>query len=141
MQKCSSLILSRILETIPMAQFFLQTIWMAPYYALIGATLTVPSPGIIRRTGPRPAGYINLLMTFLAFIHGLVALQATWNQPPQYLMLPWLKVANLDISLPLEISSITVGATVLVTGMNLLAQLYAVGYMEMDRGWAHFYAL
>jgi NAD(P)H-quinone oxidoreductase subunit 5 len=124
-----------------MAQFFLQTIWMVPYYALIGATLTVASPGIIRRTGPRPAGYINLLMTFLAFIHGLFALQATWNQPPQYLMLPWLKVANLHISLPLEISSITVGATVLVTGMNLLAQIYAVGYMEMDWGWAHFYAL
>lgn len=125
-----------------MAQFFLQTIWLIPCYALIGAILTVPwSPGIIRRTGPRPAGYINLLMTFLAFIHGLVALQAAWNQLPQYLMLPWLRVANLDISLPLEISSVTVGATVLVTGMNLLAQIYAVGYMEMDWGWARFYAL
>lgn len=125
-----------------MAQFFLQTIWAVPCYALIGAILTIPwSPGIIRRTGPRPAGYINLLMTFLAFIHGLVALQGTWNQPPQYLMLPWLQVANLDISLPLEISSVTVGATVLVTGMNLLAQIYGVGYMEMDWGWARFYAL
>jgi NAD(P)H-quinone oxidoreductase subunit 5 len=80
-------------------------------------------------------------MTFLAFIHGLVALQATWNQPPQQLLFPWLTVANLDISLPLEISSVTIGATVLVTGMNLLAQIYAVGYMEMDWGWARFYAL
>ena len=124
-----------------MAQFFLQTIWMVPCYALIGAVLTLPwSPGIIHRTGPRPAGYINLLMTFLAFIHGLVALQATWNEPAQYLIFPWLTVANLDISLPLEISSVTVGATVLVTGMNLLAQIYAVGYMEMDWGWARFYA-
>jgi len=125
-----------------MAQFLLQTIWFVPCYALVGAILTIPwSPGIIRRTGPRPAGYVNLFMTFLAFIHGLVALQATWNQPPQQLLFPWLTVANLDISLPLEISSVTVGATVLVTGMNLLAQIYAVGYMEMDWGWARFYAL
>lgn len=122
-----------------MAQFLLQTIWFVPCYALVGAILTIPwSPGVIRRTGPRPAGYVNLFMTFLAFIHGLVALQATWNKPPQQLLFPWLTVANLDISLPLEISSVTVGATVLVTGMNLLAQIYAVGYMEMDWGWARF---
>ncbi len=125
-----------------MAEFFLQTIWLVPCYALIGAILTVPwSPGIIRLTGPRPAGYVNLLMTFFAVIHGLIALPATWNQPAQHLIIPWLHVANLDISLSLEISSITVGAIVLVTGMNLLAQIYAVGYMEMDWGWARFYAL
>ena len=125
-----------------MAQFFLQTIWFVPLYALMGAVLTIPwSPGIIRRTGPRPAGYINLLMTFIAFVHGIIALQATWNQPAQQIIIPWLQVANLDISLPLEISPITVGATVLVTGMNLLAQIYAVGYMEMDWGWARFYSL
>ena len=125
-----------------MAQFFLQTIWFVPLYALMGAVLTIPwSPGIIRRTGPRPAGYINLLMTFIAFVHGIIALQATWNQPAQQIIIPWLQVANLDISLPLEISPITVGAMVLVTGMNLLAQIYAVGYMEMDWGWARFYSL
>ncbi|MBA2750316.1 MAG: NAD(P)H-quinone oxidoreductase subunit F, partial [Tatlockia sp.] len=125
-----------------MAQFFLQTIWFVPLYALMGAVLTIPwSPGIIRRTGPRPAGYINLLMTFIAFVHGVIALQATWNQPAQQIIIPWLQVANLDISLPLEISPITVGAMVLVTGMNLLAQIYAVGYMEMDWGWARFYSL
>ncbi|MBW4575485.1 MAG: NAD(P)H-quinone oxidoreductase subunit F [Aphanothece sp. CMT-3BRIN-NPC111] len=125
-----------------MLELFFQTVWLIPCYALIGAILTVPwSPGIIRRTGPRPAGYVNLLMTLLAFIHGLVALPATWNQAPQHILIPWLNVANLDISLPLEISSITIGATVLVTGLNLLAQIYAIGYMEMDWGWARFYAL
>lgn len=125
-----------------MAEFFLPTIWLVPCYALIGVILSIPwSPGIIRRTGPRPAGYINLLMTFFAFTHGLIAMSATWNQPAQYLTFPWLRVANLDLSLTLEISSLTVGAIVLVTGMNFLAQIYAVGYMEMDWGWARFYAL
>lgn len=124
-----------------MVHFLLQTIWLIPCYALSGAILTIPwSPGLIRRTGPRPAGYVNLLMTFLAFMHGSVALLATWNQPAQHLLIPWLRVANLDLSIPLEISAVTVGATVLVTGMNLLAQTYAIGYMEMDWGWARFYA-
>ncbi|HEY9298143.1 MAG TPA: NAD(P)H-quinone oxidoreductase subunit F, partial [Phormidium sp.] len=55
--------------------------------------------------------------------------------------IPWLQVANLDLTLPLEISTVTVGATVVITGLNLLAQIFAVGYLEMDWGWARFFAL
>ena len=124
-----------------MVHFLTQTIWLVPCYALIGAILTIPwSPGIIRRTGPRPAGYVNLFMTLLAFLHSVFALTAAWNQPSQQLSIPWLTVANLNISFPVEISAVTIAAMVLVTGMNLLAQIYAVGYMEMDWGWARFYA-
>ena len=125
-----------------MAQFFLETAWLIPCYALIGSILAIPwSPGIIRRTGPRPAGYINALMTLVAFLHGLIALPATWNQPAQEILIPWLQVVDLDLTIPLEFSSITIGATLVITGINLLAQIYAIGYMEMDWGWARFYAL
>jgi len=125
-----------------MVYFLLHTIWLIPCYALIGAILSsFWAPGIIRSTGPRPAAYVNLVMTLLALIHGLLALLASWNQPPQHLLIPWLTIANLNLSLPVEISSVTIAATVLVTGINFLAQLYAIGYMEMDWGWARFYAL
>ncbi|HEY9885301.1 MAG TPA: NAD(P)H-quinone oxidoreductase subunit F [Thermosynechococcaceae cyanobacterium] len=125
-----------------MDQLLLQSIWLVPCYALAGAALSVLwFPSIARRTGPRPAGYTNVVMTFLAFLHGLLALPATWQQPPQQFFFPWLNVANLDLTLPLEASSLTVGATVLVTGLNLLAQIYAIGYMEMDWGWARFFSL
>jgi len=121
---------------------FLQTVWLIPCYSFLGAILTIPwSPGIIRRSGPRPAGYINLLMTLCSFLHSLIALQATWDRPTERIVLHWLQVANLDLSLPLEISSLTVGIIALVTGLNLLTQIYAVGYMEMDWGWARFYGL
>lgn len=125
-----------------MAQFFLQTAWLIPCYPLIGTVLAIPwSPGIIRRTGPRPAGYINAVMTLIAFLHGLIALSATWNQPAQELFIPWLQVVNLDLTIPVELSSVTISATLVVTGINLLAQVYAIGYMEMDWGWARFYSL
>jgi NAD(P)H-quinone oxidoreductase subunit 5 len=126
----------------PMVQLLLHSAWLIPCYALIGAILTIPwSPALIRRTGPRPAGYINAVMTLIAFLHGIVALQATWNQPAQELLIPWLQVADLDLSIPVELSSVTIGATLVVTGINLLAQIYAIGYMEMDWGWARFYSL
>ncbi|MCW5315455.1 NAD(P)H-quinone oxidoreductase subunit F [Nostoc sp. KVJ3] len=125
-----------------MAQFLLETVWLVPSYALIGGLLAVPwSPGIIRKTGPRPAGYINLMMTFLAFVHSAIALQATWNQPAQEVFIPWLSTAGLDLTIALEISSVSVGALCVITGLNLLAQIYAIGYMEMDWGWGRFYSL
>ncbi|MEJ1932113.1 NAD(P)H-quinone oxidoreductase subunit F [Nostoc sp. NIES-2111] len=125
-----------------MAQFLLETVWLVPLYPLIGGLLAIPwSPGIIRKTGPRPAGYVNLIMTFFALLHSAIALQATWNRPPQEQFFPWLSTAGLDLTIAIEISSITVGAMVVITGLNFLAQIFAVGYMEMDWGWGRFYSL
>ncbi|MDZ7963196.1 MAG: NAD(P)H-quinone oxidoreductase subunit F [Aulosira sp. DedQUE10] len=125
-----------------MAQFLLETVWLVPCYALIGGLLAVPwSPGIISRTGPRPAGYVNLVMTFLALLHSAIAFFATWNQPPIEVFIPWLSTAGLNLTIAIEISSISVGALIVITGLNFLAQIYAIGYMEMDWGWGRFYSL
>ena len=125
-----------------LANYLLETAWLIPCYALIGILLAIPwSPGIIRRTGPRPSGYVNLLMTLIAFLHGLIALTASWNQPAKELFIPWLQVAGLDLTLSINLSNVTIGATMLITGLNLLAQIYAIAYMEMDWGWARFYSL
>ncbi|MFB2975496.1 NAD(P)H-quinone oxidoreductase subunit F [Microseira sp. BLCC-F43] len=125
-----------------MTEFLTQTSWWVPFYGLIGAVLTLPwSMGIIRRTGPRPAAYFNLLMTVLAFVHGTIVFRSTWNKEPQELILHWLTVADLDLSFAIDISSVSVGAMELVTGLSLLAQLFALGYMEKDWALARFFAL
>lgn len=124
-----------------MAQWFLQTVWLIPLYAFVGAGMALFwSPAILRRSGPRPSGYINLLMTTVAFIHSWIALIALGDQPAQHPVINWLNVAGLDINLPLEISSLTIGTAMLVCGLNLLAQFFALGYLEMDWGWARFYS-
>ncbi|NJP10029.1 MAG: NAD(P)H-quinone oxidoreductase subunit F [Leptolyngbyaceae cyanobacterium RU_5_1] len=124
-----------------MTQFLLQTVWLIPCYAIAGAVVSILwSPALIRRTGPRPAGYLNLCMTILAFVHSLIAFPIAWQHPAQQLSVPWLQVAGLDLTLPLDISAITVGASLLVTGLNMLAQVYAIGYLEMDWGWSRFFA-
>ncbi len=125
-----------------MAQYLLGTVWLVPIYALVGGLLAVPwSPGIIRKTGPRPAGYVNLIMTFLAFLHSAIALSAIWNQPAYQVFIPWLETAGLKLSIELEISGISVAAMTVISGLNLLAQIYSIGYMEMDWGWGRFYSL
>lgn len=120
---------------------FSQSIWLIPCYALLGALLTIPwSPGLIRRTGPRPAGYINLVMTLTAFVHSLFALREVWSTPLEF-SLPWLHAVNLEIVFDVRASATTVGALVVILGLNALTQIYAIAYLEMDWGWPRFYAL
>ncbi|QUS61462.1 NAD(P)H-quinone oxidoreductase subunit F [Synechocystis sp. PCC 7339] len=117
-------------------------IWLVPCYALLGALLAVPwSPGLTRQTGPRPAGYISTLMTFTAFLHSLLVLIYIWQQPAIDLSFPWLQAADLEISFDLKISTVNIAALVVITGLNLGAQIYAIGYLERDWGWARFFSL
>ncbi|MDP5016643.1 MAG: NAD(P)H-quinone oxidoreductase subunit F [Dolichospermum sp.] len=125
-----------------MAQYLLDTVWLIPVYALIGGLLAIPwSPGIIRKTGPRPAGYVNVIMTLFSFFHAVFAFLAIWNHPAQEVFIPWLSTAGLNLTINLEISAVTVGALIIISGLNLLAQIYAIGYMEMDWGWGRFFSL
>jgi len=60
-----------------MTVFLLQAAWLIPAYPLLAAVASLAwSPGLISRTGPRPCGYLNLLMVTVAFGHSLVALTA-----------------------------------------------------------------
>ncbi|MFG6106204.1 NAD(P)H-quinone oxidoreductase subunit F [Leptothoe sp. EHU-05/26/07-4] len=123
-----------------MAEVYLRAGWLIPFYSLLGILLTIPWMSV-RRTGPRPAGYLNLATTVLALVHALLALSAVWGQEPLRLSIGWMQVADLSIELPFELSTLNLVAVVVVTTLNLLAQIYAIGYMEMDWGWARLYSL
>jgi NAD(P)H-quinone oxidoreductase subunit 5 len=125
-----------------MNQLLFQTSWWVPAYGLIGAILTLPwSIGVVRRTGPRPAAYFNIFMTVLALMHSVWLLQAVWDMPPQRSLIPWLSLPGFDIWLTLVTSRISVGAALFITALSLLAQVYALGYLEKDWSLARFYGL
>ncbi len=127
---------------VPTNEFLFQTSCWIPLYGLIGAILTLPwSTGFVRTSGPRPAAYFNILMTVLAMIHGGLVFQATLGQNTQTYLFHWLSVADLDLTFAVQISEVTAGAMELVTMLSLLAQFYALGYMEKDWALARFFAL
>ncbi|GAB4534928.1 MAG: NAD(P)H-quinone oxidoreductase subunit F [Pleurocapsa sp.] len=125
-----------------MSDFLLQTVWVIPIYSLLGSILTLPwSLGIIRRTGPRPAAYTNIMMTVVGFFHSSLVFNLIWTRRTEQLVFHWLQVADLDLTLAIELSPVSFGALELITGISLLAQLYALGYMEKDWALARFFAL
>lgn len=125
-----------------MNEFLFATTWCLPLYGLVGALLTLPwAMRLIKRTGPRPAAYLNLLTTGLAFFHSLLLFKDIWNSEPESFVLNWFSAAGLNLSFALDISSVSVGATLLIAGMSFLAQIYALGYLEKDWATARFFAL
>ncbi|WP_310422219.1 NAD(P)H-quinone oxidoreductase subunit F [Chamaesiphon sp. VAR_48_metabat_135_sub] len=125
-----------------MYNFVIQTVWLIPCYPLMGVILASPwSLGWSGELGTRPAGYVNILMAGVAFIHALLALVIGWNLPTQQISYDWLHTNTLDINFPIEISTISLTAVSVVTVINLISQIYAVGYLEMDWGWARFFSL
>ena len=80
-------------------------------------------------------------MTLLALIHGSIVYQAFWNQQPREIIFNWLQTLDLNLSLTLNLSSITIGAMDVVTALSLLTQIYALGYLEKDWALARFFGL
>ncbi|AUT03090.1 NAD(P)H-quinone oxidoreductase subunit F [Nostoc sp. CENA543] len=125
-----------------MNEFLFATSWCVPFYSLLGALFTLPwTLGIIRRTGPRPAAYLNLLTTLLAFAHSLLVFKDIWNREQETSIITWFQAADFNLSFALEFSVVSIGATVLITGLSILAQIYALGYMEKDWALARFFGL
>jgi NAD(P)H-quinone oxidoreductase subunit 5 len=123
-------------------QFFIQWSWLIPMYGLVGALLALPwATRLIRRTGPRPAMYVNVFMTVLASLHGLIVLQGIWNGGTQVVSFEWLNVAGLNLTASLDLSAINLIFLELTAGLSLLAQIFAMGYLEKDWALARFFAL
>ncbi|MGD1901307.1 MAG: NAD(P)H-quinone oxidoreductase subunit F [Geitlerinemataceae cyanobacterium] len=125
-----------------MADFFLHACWFLPLYGVVGALLTLPwSSGLIRKTGQRPAAYVNILMTVLVLVHGVLASQAIVGREAYRIVVPWLRVADLDLSVAIDVSPVALGGATLVALLCLLAQVFGLGYLEKEASLGRFYGL
>lgn len=125
-----------------MVDFWIQGGWLIPVYGLLGAIAALPwSMGLIRQTGQRPAAYLNLVMTLLAFIHGAIAFQSIQASGIQELNWDWFQAAGLTLHVSFELSELSLGIVLLITGLSFLAQLFALGYLEKDWALGRFFGL
>jgi NAD(P)H-quinone oxidoreductase subunit 5 len=120
----------------------LQLAWLIPLYGFSGLLLALPwACGLFRRNGQRPAAYLNILVTLLAVLHGSLALRDVWLSGPHHISHSWFAVADLNLRIGLDLSLYTLAALELVTFMSLLAQVFALGYMDKEWALARFFGL
>ena len=120
----------------------LQLVWLIPLYGFGGVVLSLPwAVGWIKRQGPRPAAYLNVLVTLLAVIHGSLVTLEVWRGGPQHLSFAWFSAADLHLQIGLDLSLTNLAALELVTLLSLFAQFFALGYLDKEWSLARFYAL
>ena len=120
----------------------IQLAWLIPLYGFSGVLLSLPwAAGWVKRNGPRPAAYLNLLLTLVAVLHGSLIIREVLALGPQQLDLRWFQVADLDLHIGLELSLTNLAALELVTSMSLAGQVFALGYLDKEWSLARFYAL
>ncbi|MEO1132999.1 MAG: NAD(P)H-quinone oxidoreductase subunit F [Cyanobacteria bacterium J06639_1] len=125
-----------------MSHVFTQLGWCLPLYNLFGAAITLPwASSKVSKTGFRFAGYVNAILTTLALGHAIAIFLELQGEVAQYLTIPWLQLVNLDLSFTLRFSTTTMGATIFIAGLSLMAQFFTLGYMEKDSSMARFFAL
>ncbi len=126
-------------DTLPLS---IQLSWLIPLYGFSGMLLSLPwAAGWVRRNGPRPAAYLNLLVTLLAVLHGSLVLRAVLAIGPQHLDIAWFSAADLDLRIGFDLSLTNLAALELVTGLSLVGQVFALGYLDKEWSLARFYAL
>jgi len=120
----------------------IQLVWLIPLYGFGGMVLSLPwASGWVKRNGPRPAAYLNLLVTLLAVLHGSLILREVLTIGPQHLEIPWFQAADLDLRIGFDLSLTNLAALELVTFMSLICQVFALGYLDKEWSLARFYAL
>jgi NAD(P)H-quinone oxidoreductase subunit 5 len=120
----------------------IQFVWLIPLYGFAGMLLSLPwASGWIKRNGPRPAAYLNLLVTLVAVIHGSLVLREVLQIGPQLVDIPWFRVADLDLHIGFDLTLTNLAALELVTFMSLICQAFALGYLDKEWSLARFYAL
>lgn len=120
----------------------IQTAWLIPLYGFAGMLVSLPwASGLFRRDAHRPAAYLNILLTLLAFGHGSLILQQVFQSGPVDLAFPWLTVADLELDISFSLSLTNLVALELITGLSLFSQVYSLGYMDKEWALARFFAL
>ena len=120
----------------------IQFVWLIPLYGFAGMLLSLPwASGWIKRNGPRPAAYLNLLVTLVAVLHGSLVLREVLHLGPQLIDIPWFQVADLELHIGFDLTLTNLAALELVTFMSLICQAFALGYLDKEWSLARFYAL
>ena len=119
-----------------------QLAWLIPLYGFCGMVLALPWASVwIKRNGPRPAAYLNLLLTLVAVLHGSLILREVLAHGPQHLDFAWFQAADLNLRIGMDLSVTNLAALEMVTGMSLACQVFALGYLDKEWSLARFYAL
>ena len=91
---------------------------------------------------PSIAGYLVVLSIGASFALSIMALISVINDPESLVFEPhsWLEVGSVVVNVTAFVDPLTAIMLVVVTGVSLMVQVYSIGYMHGDPGYARYFA-
>ncbi|MCY4455758.1 MAG: proton-conducting transporter membrane subunit, partial [Chloroflexi bacterium] len=126
-----------ILGTIPEA-----VVW-AIYFAPVASFVLIAALHRAPQFQDEWAGRITIAAIGIAWLASLWALDsAIGNDGESLAFAPhtWVTLFNLDVTMGVHIDGLSGIMVFVVTSVSLLVQIYSVGYMHGDRGYARYFA-
>jgi NADH-quinone oxidoreductase subunit L len=108
-----------------------------PLCPLAAFTLT----WLLARQRPAVAAALSLSAIALSFVFSLILLLGQVQAPGTIQAdIPWMPAGRLLISMGILVNPLSALMMVIVTGVSLLVQIYSLGYMKGDPGFARFFS-
>ena len=91
---------------------------------------------------PSIAGYLVVLSIGASFALSIMALISVIDDPESLVFEPhsWLEVGRVAVNITALVDPLTAIMLVVVTGVSLMVQVYSIGYMHGDPGYARYFA-
>ena len=123
------------------SQYAVQHAWLIPLLPVVAFVVI----GFFLRRCPRPAAGLAIGMSLASFLlalgvgYGVFAGSITVDQP-WIQKIPWLDIAGIFVSMGVYLDPLTAMMLMVVSLVSLLVQIYSIGYMAGDEGFARFFA-
>ena len=123
------------------SQYAVQHAWLIPLLPFVAFVVI----GFFLRRCPRPAAGLAIGMSLASFLlalgvgYGVFAGSITVDQP-WIQKIPWLDIAGIFVSMGVYLDPLTAMMLMVVSLVSLLVQIYSIGYMAGDEGFARFFA-
>ena len=114
-----------------------QTIWLIPFFPLLGTLLNT----IFGRWIGRRAHWIAVPALGCSFLLSLAVFLRVWHgETFTGDLFPWIQAGAFRTAVTALVDPLSAVMLVVVTGVSFLIHLYSVGYMHGDPGYARYFA-
>ncbi len=120
-------------------QNILQISWLIPVLPFLAFAVI----GLWLHRWPKLSAAFSILAVGVSFLLSLmVALQVFSGKPDQVfeMAVRWLSMPGLQVNMGILIDPLTAVMLIVVTTVALLVQIYSLGYMDKDPGFASYFA-
>jgi NADH-quinone oxidoreductase subunit L len=122
-----------------MTEFILPNAWLIPFLPFLGFALIA----LFLHRWPKVSAGVSIALIAAGFIFSLFVASAVFSEPGGAVYeftTRWLEMSGLKVDMGLLLDPLSAVMLLVVTSIATLVQIYSIGYMKEDPGFASYFA-